>query len=222
MRKKLLVVGLVVLLLSITAVPAIAQKEPKEPPPRSGKRGKSNVGHLLLVSKDTNTWDPIWPGAFGLLKYPNASDTGEFEAKLIVHHLEPLSWYLVTLQGPGDGSETDTLLGSIGYYGVEVKPSWADVALFQTNEGGNANIIIPAAFPEGIVDPGHDPPGNLPAPILPDGEYKEVTIVVKYINTGDTPDWGVMIWGGTAVLFEYDTIDFTIGSIDGEDGGVEG
>ena len=220
MRKNLLILGLVVLLLSMTAVPAIAQKGPKVPP-RSRRHGKS--GHIILVSKDTDTWIAIWPGAFGLLKYPLESTSGEFKAKLIVHHLKPSSWYLVTLQGPGTDSSTDHKLGDIGYYGVEPKLEdglgWADVALFQTNEGGNANIIIPAAFPEGIVDPGHDPPGNLNAPTLLDGNYDGVRIVVKFINTGDTPDWGILIGGGTAVLFEHKSFNFTIGeSENGENG----
>jgi len=161
-----------------------------------------------LVEKNTTTWEIIEDGASGTLIYL-AENPSVFLADLTVKDLVANSWYLLTLQGYSD-STTGSLLGLVGYYGVETKPAWADVALFQTDGNGDANLTIPAAFPAGIFDPVH---GWLGAPVLPDGTYTGVTVVVKFINTGLTPDWGVMIWGGTGFLFEYAPMEtFTVGS----------
>lgn len=235
MRKHLLTAGLIVVLLALTAIPAIADdgEDPGPPdkqkvPPRSGRHGKS--GHVLLVSKDKNTWDPIWPGAFGLLKYPLVSDV--FEARLIVHHLEPNEWYMVTFQGEweptGDEilntwSPTDEqLYKSESLWPEPINPpiadtdsdgdddlAWADIALFKTNEGGNANIIIPTS--SGAVVPGINPD-----PALAPESYDDVRIVVKWVGDGQGGfDMDKLIWGTDPVLFEYESIDFEITS-DGE------
>jgi len=214
----------------MTAVPAIAQEGPKEPPPRSRRHGKS--GHVLLVSKD-QYWDPIWPGAFGLLKYPLVSDV--FEARLIVHHLEPNEWYMVTFQGEWEptGDEIlntwsptdDQLYKSDSLWPEPINPpiantdeddvddlAWADIALFRTNEGGNANVIIPTS--SGAVVPGINP-----EPALAPGSYDDVRIVVKWVGDGQGGfDMDKLIWGTDPVLFEYESIDFEITS-DGQNEG---
>ena len=227
-RKHLLTAGLIVVLLALTAIPAIADDgegpgppDKQKVPPRSGRRGKSNICHVLLVKKriDQPAWDPIWPGSFGHLKYPYVSASEEFEARLIVHHLEPNSLYLVTLYSKDPNTAAN--LSSVGYYGVDYPKTdseggWADIALFQTNDDGNANIVIPADCP--VDDPNW---GTLSAPSLPDGTYIGVTIAVKYVGTGDEPDWGLVQNGGYEPggtpdarvynLYEVEQITFTIG-----------
>lgn len=87
MRKKLFAIGLVVFLIAMTAIPAIAQDGEPKAPPRTRVHGKSNVGHLLLVKKTQDPWNPIWPEAFGVLKYNRWGP--EFEYHFNGHKLQP-------------------------------------------------------------------------------------------------------------------------------------
>jgi len=41
----------------------------------SGQSGKSNMGHLYLVEKDPDTWDPVVDGRWGKMNYTIENDT---------------------------------------------------------------------------------------------------------------------------------------------------
>jgi predicted ribosomally synthesized peptide with SipW-like signal peptide len=170
---------------------------------------------LVLVEKDQQTWE-IVVGAYGQLMYQLNYCSGEFECQMVVADLDPNTWYLLTLMGEWpegtDLSPTDTQLGSVGYYGHDPKTTatlgWADIALFQTDAGGNANIAVPYTCP--VNDPVW---GALTAAgaALPDGTYTGVRAVVKSVGAGAAPDWGQVSAGGTPKLFEFAPMDtFTI------------
>jgi hypothetical protein len=131
---------------------------------------------------------------------------GNFDGTLVVKGAEANSWYLVTLYS--DHTPTGNKLGSVGYYGKVAKPSWANIALFQTDADGNAGVHLPYTSP--AWDPVHE---ALIAPTLLTGTYADVKIYAEFINAGASPDWGVLASGNydcTKSLWEMDTIDFTI------------
>lgn len=173
-----------------------------------GPQEKPWLNQVALVEKDTTTWQVVFDGAMGELFYNPTWTANKSACLLMVKDLDPDSWYLVSFTSYD--TDTGNLLGQIGYYGFVPKTNWADVALFKTDANGNAQLLLPsdARNPDGtiVVDPVHGP---LVHPGLLSGNYVDVTIAVKYISTGPI-DWGVMVGGGTAVLFEYEAISFTI------------
>lgn len=198
--KKLGIYGLCILFVAVFIFVGSLEAQKK-----SGKHGKSNEANLLLVSKDTTTWEII-PGAWGSLKY-NLSNPNGFEAHLQAHGLLPNEWYMVTFQGPA------ILATCNGLWGGKSDPygNYTDVAFFHTNRGGNANVFIPtAAGLSGEIVPLI---GLNTDPTLADGLYQGVTVVVKYV--GDGNGWFdpvKLIWGTDPVLFEYQPMeDFTVG-----------
>ena len=142
---------------------------------------------------------------------------GKFKGHIEVKGMTPNSWYLVTLYSTDP--ETAKLLGVVGYYGrvpkYRVYDGWADIALFKTDAKGNEKINLPYTSP--VIDPTF---GKLTAPLLPPGSYTDVTVAVKYVGTGLTPDWGLVIAGGYSVggtpdardynLYEMAPLSFTI------------
>lgn len=207
--------------------PKGASNGPPAGGPPSGPRGKgkSNNASLTLVSKDAS-WDPVWPGPFGQLKYKISNPDG-FQARLIVHGLAPDNWYMVTLQGEwvesdDTCSDTDVLLGnSPGLWAAKGCGAgtdflgWTDVALFKTNAGGNANVVLPTA--SGLT-PGvtacRPLAGLNTSPSLTNGTYTGVRVIVKDVNSTDPDciDANKLIWGTHPVLYETQTMEtFTVG-----------
>jgi len=203
-RKVLSIFAVAMFLMSMVAVaiPVMAA-------PPSESKGNSNNASLLLVKKDYS-WNPIWPGAFGELKYKLYYDDG-FEARLIVHGLEPNKWYLVTFDAPFVAG-ANPFAGSDGLFGVkQYYSSWegiwrgfVDVALFKTNEYGDANVIIPTTSGLTASDL---LVGSLGAGSLASGKsYSGVKVAVKYVGAEDPeatkPDvgtGGLLINGGYSV-----------------------
>ena len=70
--KKIAILGIVVLLLALVAVPAMAASG------KNGPAGKSNVGHLYLSEKDPSTWAIVDGGAWGKMKYNLSGSTFDF------------------------------------------------------------------------------------------------------------------------------------------------
>jgi hypothetical protein len=72
MHKKFLMVMAIVAGVSLMVSPAFADKQ------KSGRAGKSNVGHLMLFQKDTTTWEVVEDGAWGKMKYNLMGPTFDF------------------------------------------------------------------------------------------------------------------------------------------------
>jgi len=187
--------------------------------PPSGGKGNSNEASLLLVKKDYS-WNPVWPGAFGELRYKLYYD-GAFEARLIVHGLEPNKWYLVTFDAPFVGT-ANPFAGSDGLFGVKYYwASWEgqnrgfiDVALFKTNEEGDANVIIPTTSGLTASDL---LVGSLGTGSLAAGTYSRVKVAIKYVGAEDAaatrPDVGpsgLLMTGGYFVGGTPDARDYNL------------
>jgi hypothetical protein len=144
--------------------------------------------HTKLVRKDPGDgWSEVKGKPWG--DYHTEDLCGEFRARVHIVGGEPLGWYLITLYS--EDEETGEKLGSVGYYGEVEKDCWADIGLVQVSESGEGTFRVPC---DGPVDPGF---GSLEAPLMPLGKYKDVSIHVKYVGTGSTPDWfGLMLTGG--------------------------
>ena len=71
MYKKLTIVTVIAVVMGLLVVPVIA----KGP---SGPAGKSNVGHLYLYEKDSDTWEIVEGGAWGKMKYNLSGSTFDF------------------------------------------------------------------------------------------------------------------------------------------------
>lgn len=182
---------------------------------------KGNALFTELQNKD-HGWSPIvGDGVWGWIVNGHKMDS-TFDGGIEVKGLQPNSWYLVTLWAP-EGTEAGNLLGSVGYFAKagQEKTSWADIALFQTDEGSEAEIDLPYTTP--VEDPVH---GALTTPEFPPGDYVGgdgawvVTVAIKYVGTGDSPDWRLVMSGGYAVggtpdardfnLYEWATIHFVV------------
>ena len=174
---------------------------------------RGNARFVELQNKNTcDHWAAYEDdGIIGWIVYGEKMSNGNFDGELEVKNLEP-GWYMVTLYS--DDAGTGALLGQVGYYGKETKERWADIALFQTDEYGNAEIELP--YTSLAWDPAH---GILLAPTLPAGEYSDVTVAVKYVGgPGDQPDWSLVITGGPTNpcdgqeknLYEMAWLDFEI------------
>ncbi len=196
MRKNLFIVGLVVVLLSMTVIPAIAldgdEEGPEVPkaPPRTRPHGESNVGHLLLVGKDADTpgWDANWPGPFGLLKYNLEGET--FDYRFNGHGLIPDTTYALIYYANLEPLDTEWAYSTIC------------LATGVPNNGGNLHINDANEIPTGL-------------PIDED----------KNTYDDDTDTFGAKIWlvttddyncetgrfepwNPTEYLFEYDLITY--------------
>jgi hypothetical protein len=68
--KKLSVLLAVLALLSLAVVPAAAGP--------TGPAGKSNTAHLYLFEKDPSTWDIVWGGAWGKMRYRLSGSAFDF------------------------------------------------------------------------------------------------------------------------------------------------
>lgn len=207
--KKLMAVALaVVLVLTLGSAVVLAK-------PDKVKNDKGNSRSVMLENKEEG-WGAIDDDTFGWLTYRNVMGNGNFNGTLVIKGAEANSWYLVTLDHPSwvdpQDADTATNLGSVGYYDKVSKASWADIALFQTDADGNASVHLPYTSP--AWDPAFE---ALIAPTLPTGDYTGVTIAVKYVGEGSSPDWGMVINGGASSwpereknLYEMNRIDFTI------------
>jgi len=213
MKMKLAMVPLIMILLSIASVAVVNAVPPNmdEGDPWTWAPGKGNARFVELQNKDYS-WAVIPDdGRWGWIVYGAKMTEDNFDGSIEVKGMEPNSWYLVTLYS--DDSATGALLGSVGYYGKVTKPKWADIALFQTDAEGNAEIELPYTSP--AIDPGF---GTLTAPTLPAGTYTDVKVHVKYVGTGSAPDWGLVISGGYATpipgndynIYEMAALTFTI------------
>jgi len=183
-RKQLLVVGLLVMLLSMTAVPSFAQEngsdqEPKGPP--SKIRGKSNVAHVLLVKKDAD-WIAMWPGAFGILKYNLAGP--EFKYLFNGHGLTPKTEYnLIYYADPWPGNFPGALIDS-----------------GMTNNGGNLHLKGSIDLEMDLPDPADaNHPEYDPEPLLAGAK---IWLVLSSDYDGDK----MTAWNPYEYLFEYDRI----------------
>lgn len=204
MRKK--TIGLILILLITLTVPLTYARPP------SGARGRSNKASLLLVKKNYN-WDPIWPGPFGQLKYKLEAD--EFSPRLIVNGLEPEKWYLVTIDAPFKDGE-NPFEGSDGIFGVKEydtsagKHGFMDIALFKTNEYGDANVILPTTSGLTASDLNLS---DLGSGKLAEGTYTGAKIAVKYVGSnadGTIPEIGLLLSGGYNVGGKPDARDYNL------------
>jgi len=172
---------------------------------------RGNAISTKLENKDAHWNEQVGDGRWGWLTHGKKMTDGNFDGQVEVKGMDPDSWYLVTLYS--DDCLTAYYLGQVGYYGFVTKDAWADIALFQTDAEGNAKIDLPYTSP--ALDPNF---GTLEAPVLPTGEYKDVTVAIKYVGTGATPDWGLVITGGHPTpdpgnqynLYEMKQLNFTI------------
>ena len=152
---------------------------------------------------------------FGEIKY-KVTYEDDFEARLQLHGLKPNNWYLLTFQAGvwWEGSEIpDGAQGMFGHKHETVEQEdgeveWIDVALVKTNDEGNVNAIIPTT--SGLT--GEDLKCRLYDFLFTSGDYT-VAIVVKDVGfdpaTGG-PDLGLLLSGGTPILYEYDLMTFTV------------
>lgn len=184
MRKQLLVVGLLVLLLSMTTVPSFAQEngsdqEPEVPPSKT--RGKSNVAHVLLVKKDA-AWIAMWPGAFGILKYNRAGP--EFKYLFNGHGLTPKTKYsLIYYADPWPGNYPGALIDS-----------------GMTNNGGNLHLKGSVNLDMDLPDPADaNHPDFDPEPVLAGAK---IWLVLSSHYDGEK----MTEWTPDAYFFEYDRI----------------
>ena len=177
-----------------------------------GVQEKPVAKGLLLVEKDTTTWEIIWDGAWGEILYKDSYSP--VAMLLILHDLEPNNWYLVTFQAGNWWSGSDIPDDATGMFGHKSADSieWIDVALVKTDDSGNANIIIPTT--SGLTKEDLANPSDWTDINLTSGSYK-CSVVVKDVgsqNGGDIPNLGELLAGGTAVLFETELLEFTVGS----------
>lgn len=210
MKRSIPIVAAIVLVLAL-ALPISAA------PPRMGDSSttwtweRGNAISTKLENKDGDWAAQVGDGRWGWLTHGKKMTDGNFKGEVEVKGMDPDSWYLVTLYS--EDCLTGYYLGQVGYYGFVPKPKWADIALFQTDAEGNAKIPLPYTSP--AVDPVF---GTLEAPVLPTGEYKDVTVAIKYVGTGDAPDWGLVQTGGYVTpdpgndynLYEMEQLNFTI------------
>ena len=204
--RKTYAIFLAILLITPTVLAFAKPPAPKdEGPPYTDARGNSRW--VELQNKDEN-WDPIiGDGRWGWLHYVEKMSACTFEGNLNVQGMESNSWYLVTLWTDDADSDTATNLGSVGYMGLDPKTQHADIGFFKTNNKGRATVDLPYAEP-GLWDPGWDQ--YLTAPTLPSGMYRDVKVHVKYVGTGDTPDWGLVLNGGYVVGGDPDALDYNL------------
>jgi hypothetical protein len=71
MYKKLTMLFALVIVMSLMLSPAFAKG-------KSDPAGKSNVGHLYLYEKDSETWEIVEGGAWGKMKYNLSGPTFDF------------------------------------------------------------------------------------------------------------------------------------------------
>ncbi|MGC9554521.1 MAG: hypothetical protein ACP5EK_04340, partial [Thermoplasmatota archaeon] len=211
MKGKIVAIALAALMV-LAASPALAK--PDGMPNGNGRPdvmtegdpyvdARGNARFMELQNKDTD-WNAIEDdGRYGWIVYGEKMSEGNFDGELEVKGMEPNSWYLVTLYS--DDTDTGDLLGAVGYYGKVPKDNWADIALFQTDEDGEAEIRLPYTSP--ALDPVHE---ALIAPTLPAGDYHNVTVAVKYVGTGGTPNWTLVASGGYSVGGTPDARDYNI------------
>ncbi|MGC9307788.1 MAG: hypothetical protein ACP5FL_03320 [Thermoplasmatota archaeon] len=153
---------------------------------------RGNARFVELQNKSGDDWTPQTDdGRYGWIVYGEKMSEGNFDGELEVKGMEANSWYLVTLWSNDADSETASNLGSVGYYGKDPKTQHTDIALFQTSENGEAEIRLPYTSP--ALDPTWE---ALVAPTLPEGDYNDVEVHVKYVGTGNTPDWSMVLYGG--------------------------
>jgi len=100
MKKLLFVLAMTVLVMGV-AVPALAGS--------SGPRGKSNVGHVRLVNKNTTTWEIIPGPLHGRMKYELVGSTpGELEIRVNIHGLDPSKTYQISFNEADNQIQTAT------------------------------------------------------------------------------------------------------------------
>ena len=147
--RKLLLSSLVlgILIFGVFSLPVWAK-------PKSGTSGDSDVAHVLLVTK-TDTWESIWPGAFGKVKYQ--IEGNRFVGLITVHGLKPETEYVLAVNGPG-GSATDDLIASAAQADNDYPSLWDgwwddegyyDFASVTSNKGGNLEYKFSATLPTG-------------------------------------------------------------------------
>jgi len=212
--KRLIFIAIVVLAVGTLATASLAG-------PPGGKKGNSNRASQTLVCKDTTTWNPVFPcdlgyatgNAFGQIKYDTSSAGGNETMRLMLHGLQPNTWYLTTMQDPTNAFQF-TGNRARCLFGVKPDPwnpqqEFCDVALVKTNDGGNVNALIPTdSGLTGSVAPvclSGNVPALIPSPHLGTGPYTGITMVVKNVGVGGdgtAPNCATLIWGGTAQLFE--------------------
>lgn len=192
---------------------------------------KSNARFVQLTDKDTTTWQPIesapsgcWftgtvnNGVYGWVQYEALVEdtTGRFIGSITVKGLTPDNWYLVTFQG----SDSDLAASGNGLWGGKSSGTfyWTDVALVKTDGNGNGSSELLSSggvTPTTCGTPGvnHCDPAIDDTPSLASGIYTAVTIAVKDVGSsadGTTPDIATLVTGGTAVMFEWAAITFTV------------
>lgn len=142
-----------------------------------------------LTRKDPeDEWKPLKGKPWGDFHVENLY--GEFEARVHIVGAQGYSWYLITLYSEHEA--TGDKLGSVGYYGLVEKDCWADIGLVQCDKKGQGTFYVPC---DGPTDPYW---GDLLAPSLLLGEYIDVDVHVKWVGTGDEPDWGLVATGGSS------------------------
>lgn len=172
--------------------------------------GKGKVTFTLLQNK--NKEEENWPiiagdGTYGWISVPSKMEM--YTSDLEVKGLSPNTWYLVTLQEPGDADndtdnqfkDSDCLFGVSEGYGLE---GYCDVALFKTDENGEAEVTLPTT--SGLTEEDLQYP-NLGTGYLSSGTYTGLTLAIKNVGCDDSsdcskPDLGMLPLGGIPELFE--------------------
>ncbi|MBD3205094.1 hypothetical protein GF319_01970 [Candidatus Bathyarchaeota archaeon] len=133
-----------------------------------------------------------------------------------MNDLEPEKWYLVTIDAPFEEEGVNPFTGSDGLFGVkdyetdEGKNGYMDIALFKTNEYGDANVVLPTTSGLTASDLNLD---YLGSGKLTEGTYTNAKIAVKYVGSnadGTTPELGLLLSGGYSVGGTTDARDYNL------------
>lgn len=168
--KKYLVFALAALLVVALATGAVAGK--------TGPAGKSNIAHLYLYEKDSETWEIEPGGAWGKMKYNLSGE--EFEFVFNGHRLEPNTEYsLIYYADDWPGNNPGALIGS-----------------GTSNNGGNIHLMGPVELGMDLPDSADDN--------YPDGAKIWLVLSDDY----DADNQEMIGWNPTEYLFENNLITY--------------
>ena len=205
MKFSKLIICLVVLSMIIT-VPMMA----KGP---SGRSGKSNMGHLYLVEKDPDTWDPVVDGRWGKMNYTIENDT--LDLVMNAHGYDEF----YDRGDPEDPEDDVTTNFTLIYY----PDPWAGNGLICLGSGDVVEeevwVLSDPEDPESelvfshycynihIINKGELDIGDLPT--LDDENYPDGAKIWLVLSDDVDCDGQVMVgWNPTAYLFEEELMTF--------------
>ena len=227
MDNKIIAIVLAVVITLVAFGTMFSMADPKGVNDDSSKgtwqRQSGNSLFTPLQNKDTN-WQVIEDdGIYGWIHTTGAKKaTGDLGGNIEIRQLSSDTWYMVSLEHRDDGhaGPHTSFNPDDGLFGGSTG-DWTELAFFKTDSNGNGG----ATFPYDPSDDGLKSDnnaaagvnGNIPGmnmnPTISSGNYENIHVTLKNVGSsadGTTPDMGKLIIGGSAELFEMQTIHFKV------------